>query len=216
LRLQRAFLIVIAGVLTGVTTEIGRQIVISEQFHQIVLSRLPRDHAPDMQRPGMPSYETQTSGSAVSTPQTLHPGPPPAETFPAEGNRHVPVELKCRSSVETPWQRDAEGDSIIWKCMGRRYFAFQCTADDLALVTYGVNPLKLVRFLRSEHDGGDAKLVAEKATPYYYYALSRQMFTLFKYSSTASFVQDDSKILRLDLTSVRHLSDLAFSGCPGA
>jgi hypothetical protein len=214
--MRRIILLLVGGVLTGVATEVGKQVVISEQFHQTVRSMLapsqsrPGDHPPARRR-------IETTASApnrpMSTPRGLPPAPPPSHTARDDRARPLSPGVKCPSPEETPWQRDEKGDSIIWKCINHRYFSFQC-ANELALVTSGVNKFTTARFPQSAHAGSeDMVLAAERATPYYYYSLNRRLFSRFTDSPSVALVQDNADVLYLDLTNVKRLSKLAFPGC---
>jgi hypothetical protein len=226
--MQRFFSILIAGLLTGLATEVGKEVVASEQLHRAISSMLglgqaePGHRTPaTTPRPQMPPDGSPASNRPRSAPdgprRETAPVRPPTGTARVEADRHLYARLKCKWSEETPWQYDSDSYSVIWKCIDRRYFAFQCSANELALVTYGVDRLRIAEFFRYEHLAGhEPPLVAWENRPYYYYPLTRRLFALFSDAPFVSLFRDNGDVLYLDLTSLKRLSNIAFSECMGA
>jgi hypothetical protein len=226
LTLQRVFLIVIVSVVTGAATEVGKQVIASEQFRQALLWMLPWSKAePARKPPGPPAAPDGLRHESAPAPSL--PAPPAesarGETSPthrsietphSEVNPHVSSRFKCNSSEETPWEHEANSNWVISKCVGHRYFAFQCVTKEIALVTQGVSRLRMAKFFRYEHmDAHDAVLVAQQAKEYYYYPLTQRFFAVFRDAFYVLLIQDTSEGLYLGLTNVKYLSNTAFPGC---
>jgi hypothetical protein len=138
---------------------------------------------------------------------------PEIDTGQSEVNPRLLSRVKCKSSEETHWEREANPRSVISKCVGHGYFGFQCIANEIALVTYGVNRLRIARFFRYEHLAGhDAFLAAQQTEQYYYYPLTSRLFAAFQDAFYVWLITDTGEVLHLDLTNVKSLSK-AFSEC---
>jgi hypothetical protein len=225
LTIQRVFLILVVGVLTGAATEFGKEMIASAQFRGAVLSLLPGSNAEPIPSPSAPPgaperlHHDSTAPGLPAPPserprQDTLPTHPSTEEAHIAVNPHVPSRFKCKSSEETPWEHEVNPDSIISKCVGHRYFRFQCTANEIALATYGVNRLRIVKFFRHEHLAGrDALLVGRQTDRYYYYPLTQRLFAAFRDAFYVSLVSDTGEPLYLDLTSLKYLSNVAFPEC---